>query len=276
MNKETIVIGAASASQSLISNPSSRTTNNLPLNFPIQAKSDGGMNFYYYFFPDDLMKRVFSMGDNLNSFSFSVTDCPSKSVDFDFFSSNLENESSKDSGLFCGILSHTTENILPFEKIIGSVKSASFVTNTRFSDFERSASLPFTNPSGAIITLYPSDLRNFSSLLLTFSSKRNLGLKGDADGDIISSSCKVCSVMQSSLDMLFSQGRETFYNFLGCHAPFQHLQNLPNHDSRALESGLAVTNFTVGDYIFAYFDSHDTIRKNEIFKDDIYAGENGV
>src|SRR3989338_7418498 len=104
------------------------------------------------------------IGDDLNlPSSLNSIKNPSKSAGLDLFLSKTEKDSTKASGLSCGILSQTTENILPFGYKKGSVKSTSLVTNTLFSDLENDASSPFENPFGLKVTLYPSDSKNFNS-----------------------------------------------------------------------------------------------------------------
>ena len=98
-------------------------------------------------------------------------------------------------------------------------------------------------------------LRNPSNLLLTFSSSRNLSWEGDVNGDIISTSGQISSVVQSSLDVLLSQRREILNNLLDGDSTFQHLQYLPNHNPGPFESGLSMADFTVRNNILINFDS---------------------
>lgn len=194
---------------------------------------------------------------------------PSKSSILDLSLNNLEKDSNSASGLSCGILSQTTENILSFGYIQGSVKSSSLVTNTLSSDLESNANLPFEIPFGLKLASYPSDSKNFNNTFFTFSSSRNLSfLKGDCDFDIISSSSEISSIMQSCLDMPLCEGCQETCNYLfNRHSSFNHFQNLPDHDSGAFESGLAVANFTVRNNELIDFNSHNDNEGKAVYKD---------
>ena len=202
-------------------------------------------------------------GDISNLSSFKVIKLPSKPSGDDFSLSSLENALNKDSDFSCGILSQTTENIFSSPN---SRKSSSLVTNTRFSDLENSASLPFEIPFGFEIILTPCCLRNISSPNLTFSSLRNLILEGDVDDDILFTPCQISCIMQGCFDMFFSQRRIIFENFLDGHSAFKHFQDLPNHNSSAFESRLSMADFTIRDNIFVNFDSHRSQVGNPLFK----------
>ena len=200
----------------------------------------------------------------VNLSSYNVIRLPSKSTGF-ISSRSFKNEPNNFSGLSCGILNQTTENIFSFEKCSELAKSSSFVINTLFSDFENEANLPLVSPFGFEIISNPYFLRNFSNLNFTFSSLRNLTDR-DAELDIVSPSHKVSSILKSCLYMLFSQRRIIFNNLFVCHSAFQHFQNLPNHDSCSFESWLSMTYFAVGDNIFIYFNSHNINHRKGVFK----------
>lgn len=205
------------------------------------------------------------IGDISNSFSFKTIRYPSKSSGFDLFSSKLENAGTKALGLSWGIFIKTTEKIFSFGNKIGFAKSESFVTNTRFFDLERDANFPFETPFGAITTSNLSELRNLSTLLLTFSSNRNLSFEGDSD--IIFTSGDIGSKAQSSFDMLLGQRREILNNLLSRKAAFQHFQYLPDHNPGAFESRLAMTNIAVNYNVTINFKSHIIYNDKDVFKD---------
>ena len=106
------------------------------------------------------------------------------------------------------------------------------------------------------------------SAFFTFSSSRNLSfLEGNCDFDIISSSSEISSIVQGCLDMLLCERCYEACNYLfNRHACFQHLQNLPDHDSGAFESGLAMADFAVRNDVFVDFDSHDVDEGKGLFK----------
>ena len=175
---------------------------------------------------------------------------------------NLENELSNNSGCFCGILSQTTENI---SSLVNSLKSSSLVTNTLCSDLENSDSLSSESLFGLKITS-KSFLRNCNNSFLTFSSSRNLSsLSFDVNDDIITPLSETSCIMQSCFNMLFCERyKECVKNFFDRSTIFQHLQNLPDHNSCSLESWLAMTNLSICNNIIIYFNSH------EISNDDNY------
>ena len=149
-----------------------------------------------------------------------------------------------------------------------SAKSESFVTSTRFSDFDNAANMPFATPFGAILASNLNDSRNPHNLLLTFSSKINLtsGFERDTEDDIIATSRQVSRVVQGGFDMIFIQRREILYNLVYAYACLKHFQDLPYHYPRAIEGRLSMTDFAVRHEIFAYFDSHNDIDTSEIYK----------
>jgi len=139
--------------------------------------------------------------DTLNPSSFNVNSLPSNSLGDDFSLNNLENSFNKVSGFSCGILSQITENIC-FSP--NSRKSSSLVTNTRFSDLENSASLPFESPLGFEIASYPSEFKNFNNSFFTFSSNRNLIVCWD-DLVILAANCKaalMCSFVRGVMKLV--------------------------------------------------------------------------
>ena len=207
------------------------------------------------------------MGDDLNlPFSPNSIKNPSKSSGFDLSLSKIEKDSNKASGLSCGILSQTTENILSFENKNGLVKCTSLVTNILFSDLESVAISSSDALLSAAVTSNPSEIRNTSNLLFTFSSRKNLSSEWDLDSDIITSSSQISCIAQSCLDMLLCQRGIIFDNLLGTHAAFNHLQNLPDHDPGSIESKLPMANFAVCNNISIDFDSHNIDGSIKVFK----------
>src|SRR3989338_1983200 len=202
-----------------------------------------------YFTGLNFLKR----GTDSNLSGFNIIKKPSKSCSLVFSLRSFENDLIRESISRCGILSHTIENISSF---VSSTKSSSLVTSINFPVFENSASLPFDSPFGFEVILTPCFFSTRSSLLSTFSSKRNLSFDGDVDDDIFLSSRHTCGIVQGSLDMFFVQGRKGFRNLLVSSPAFEHLENLPDHDSCALEGGLPMADFAVCDNILADFDSH--------------------
>ena len=204
----------------------------------------------------------FERGYISNLSSFNVINLPSKSSNF-VSSSNLENDLIKDYILRCGILNQTTEDISPLENLR---KSSSLVTNTRFSDLENSASLPFESLFGFDITSTPCCLRNLSNLVSTFSSNRSLGLEGDINNDIFLTPCQISCILQCCPDVFFSQGGECFKDFFKGSSVFKHFQDLPDHDSCTSKSRFSMADFAVRNDIFVDFNSHITQIGNFIFK----------
>lgn len=194
---------------------------------------------------------------------FNTIEYPSKSLGLDLSLSNLENEFFDDSILRCGILNQITENI---SSLVNSIKSSSLVTSTLCSNLENSANLPFESLFGFEITSTPFCLRNLFNLSSTFSSNRNLSLDWDIDNDILLTPSQVCCILQSCPDMLLGQRRECLKDFFDRSPIFQHLQNLPNHDSCAFESGLPMADFTVCYNIFVNFNSHTNDNDNTVYK----------
>ena len=201
-----------------------------------------------------------------NLFSYNIMNLPLKSSGLVSLS-NSENELSNNSGCFCGIFNQTTENIVSLLYKNLSVKSQSLVTNILCSDLENPASSPFESFFGLKITS-KSFLRNYNNSFLTFSSSRNLSsLSFDVDDDIVTPFSEASCILQSCFNMLFCERyKEGVKNFFDRSSIFQHLQNLPDHNSCSFESGLAMTNFSVCNNEFIYFNSHDIKDDNKIFK----------
>jgi len=201
-------------------------------------------------------------GDTSNPSFFKTINFPSKSSDTVFSLSNMENAFSKDSGSFCGILSHTIENI---SSLVNSTKSSSLVINILCSDLESSANMPFESPFDLNITSNPCCLRNCNNSFFTFSSSRNFSsVFFDTNDDIITTSGNDACIMQSCFNMGFCEWCwKSCDDLLDRHSCFKHLQDLPDHNSSAFESWLSMTDFAVNHNIFINFDSHNLNIGNE-------------
>jgi hypothetical protein len=209
--------------------------------------------------------KVYASKTISNLSSYKIINLPLKSSDFASLSS-LEKEVINEAGLSCGILNQTTEKILLDEKCSGLVKPTSLVISTLCSDLDNSANLPLVSPFGLNIASNPSCLRNVSNLFLTFSSKRNL-TERDSELDIIPSPHDASRILQCCFDMLGSQRGIIFKNLSDRQAALKHLKDLPDHDSRAFESWLAMANLAICDNIFIDFNSHKLSNNTEVYKD---------
>jgi len=147
----------------------------------------------------------------------------------------------------------------------GLVNLRSLLTSTHFFFSDKAASSPFTVPLGAYPAESPFSSRNIFSSFGIFSSRRNFCVL-----DMALPGYELGRPFQCLLDHDFCQMRIVILNdFIWSNTGSDKLDYIADHDPRAPERGLAVTDFAVGDDIFAYLDPHDTIRKNEIFKDGI-------
>ena len=190
---------------------------------------------------------------------------PSKSSGLDLSLSKIEKDSNKDFGLSCGILNKTTENIFSFGNFEESVKCQSLVINTLCSDLENAANLPLESPFGLDIVSNPRCVRNTSNLFFTFSSLRNL-TEWDGELDIVSAPREICCILKGCQDMLFSDSWMVLKDFFSAHSSMEHLKDLPDHDSCALESRSSTADFAVPDNVFVDFDSHIANNEKGIFK----------
>ncbi len=225
---------------------------------------------YYEYLNNDVynMVEADAMGSSSKESLNNMIKYPLKSFGDDFFSSNFENEFSKFSGLSCGILNQTIENIFSLGNNDELMKCVSLVTSILCSERENSANLPLESDFGLNVTSYSLDFKNSNSSFFTFSSSRNLSSFLWDDGDIILASSNYSSVMQSCFDMLFSEGgKERIRDFFNRHSSFEHFENLPDHDSSASESRNSSTDFSVNDNIFINFDSHVERDSKELYKD---------
>jgi len=179
--------------------------------------------------------------------------CPRNSFS-ESLDSNLEKEVDKEIALCCGICSQTTEKICD---LVYSQKSESLVTNTRCSLSENKDKYLSDAPGGAFLTSQPVESNKSKSSARTFSSSNSLGLSVDDDIVFFGDSS---GVIKGGREVSFSQGRESFKNTGESFPAGKYLQNLPDHNSGAFESGFAVADSRIGDNIFIDSDGH----KNEI------------
>ncbi len=107
---------------------------------------------------------------------------------------------------------------------------------------------------GDNLTSCPSLDKNLDSPMWTFSSNKNLILDRE---QILPSN--FCGKFQSRLNMLFSQGRISFYDFFSRGSSLQHFQNSSYHNSCAFKSRLSMADFGVNNNVFVNFDSHSNI-----------------
>ena len=124
-------------------------------------------------------------------------------------------------------------------------------------------SLEFLMPFSAYLISMPLSNSSLTNLSSTSSSAKNLSF----DMDKSFTSEPFSGVMQSSFDVLLSQGRISFENILEAFSGFEHLQNRVHHNSSSLESGLSVTDFTVRNDVFINFGSHVPDNDTVVFKD---------
>ena len=110
-------------------------------------------------------------------------------------------------------------------------------------------------------------LRNFTNLNLTFSSAKNFILLESLKHNNSLVSDSLCSEIQCSFDMCLGERRIVFQDFLNCFSSFEHLQNLPDHDSGVFEGGGSTTDLSVCDNILIDFNSHAIKGYNTLFKD---------
>src|SRR3989344_6087055 len=201
----------------------------------------------------------------VNPSSYNVIKLPSKSSGFISFN-NLEKADFDNSNLSWDILNQTTENIFSFGKCSESAKSSSLVINALCSDFEKEANLPLASPLGFETVSTPCSLINFSSLLSTFSSDRNL-IERDAELDIVSTSHQTGCIMQGCFNMIFVDRGECFKNLFNGYSCFEHFQNLPDHNPCTFESRLATTNLRVCNKVLINFNSHcNNKNSKELYK----------
>ena len=66
--------------------------------------------------------------------------------------------------------------------------------------------------------------------------------------------------------MLFGDSRMVVKDFFDAHSSMEHLQNLPDHNSCALESRSPTANFAVRNNVFVDFNSHTINNDNPLFK----------
>lgn len=165
-----------------------------------------------------------------------------------------------------------------------SRKSLSLLTNTYFFFNAKDASSLLTVPFGAYSDMYSFPSRNFLSSFGMFSSENDFSnhsgcrVPSDYIGntssrrnfgvvDMVLSGYKSSCPFQGILYHGFIQGRVVILNdFFWCYAGAYKFDYIADKDSCAPESGLAVADFAVRDYMLADFDSHSLISRTELFK----------
>ena len=129
------------------------------------------------------------------------------------------------------------------------------------------ASLDISSSSerkGAFFTSYPDSTNKSTTFLGTFSSEYSFSLLED---DISFLFNKLRSIIQSRENSIFSKPRKVISNDLfWCNSGSQQIEHLPDHNSSILESGLAMTDFAINDYMLVDFNSHDVNSDNAVFK----------
>jgi len=127
----------------------------------------------------------------------------------------------------------------------------------------RRYNLEFLMPFSACFILTPLTKRDLISLASISSSAKRLSF--DIDKSLTGQS--FCSIMQSSLNMLFSQRRIGFEDFLKISSRFKHFHDGMHHNPSTFKSRLSMADFTIRNNIFIDFGSHDLEYHMFIFKD---------
>lgn len=141
-------------------------------------------------------------------------------------------------------------------------KSLSRDNKTLCSSQATEYNLEFLMPFEVYPTSTPLFERDLTNLESTSSSAKNLSFNVDKSF----TSQSFSSVMQSSLDMLFSQGWICFKDFFNRSSRFEHFKNYINHNPGSLESWLSMTNLIVCNNVLVNFDSHKAGEGKCIFK----------
>ena len=123
-------------------------------------------------------------------------------------------------------------------------------------------SLEFLMPLSAYLISIPLSERDLISLASTSSSAKNLNFKVDKP----LTSEFFSSVVQSSFNMLLSQGRISFEDIFKGFSSLEHLKDLRDPDSGSLESGLSMADFAVSHNKLINFGSHNINNDNSLFK----------
>lgn len=175
---------------------------------------------------------------------FSRVRMTSESAYRGFSASIALNSLTKSSGSFWGSRNQTTPNTSPLRM---SEKSVSFVTTMRSSATETLASV--LSPLDFFATVKSTFCSESSvvSSMRTFSSSRN---RIGVDDDIVVASERAC-VLQSGGDLLSREWSEkSVFDIFDALPGRKHFHNLPDHNARPFEGGLAVANLGVGDDVF--------------------------
>ncbi|MBI2647165.1 hypothetical protein HYW99_01695, partial [Candidatus Woesearchaeota archaeon] len=198
---------------------------------------------------------------NSKSSGTSLTTLPSSSSGECRFS-NLEIERFCASKSFARILNNQIPKCLE-EANCSSVKCLSRVISNLCSDKVSLKTSPFSMPLGDNLTSCPNLDKKENNPLCTFSSNKNFILSRDK---FETSFCELDSKFQGSFDMLFTQRRVSFKDFLMSSSIFEHFQNYRNHDSCSFESGLSMTDIGVNNNVVINFNSHNANNDNPLFK----------
>ena len=137
-------------------------------------------------------------------------------------------------------------------------KSLSLVNNTQDSLSAKANTAPFFNPLGQTNTEKPSFFKNEVNRTSTFSSSKNLSLAGfSVKGDIADSFDLLGGKMESGFNSAGGQSEIAGVDFFSGQSRFQKLQNLPNHNSGALENRFAMTDLGINNNSGKTFNSHN-------------------
>ena len=208
--------------------------------------------------------RVYGLVNYKNSESSwrSLTTLPSSSSGECCFN-NLEIACFCDSKSLGRILNSQIPRCLEEMKRL-SRKSASLVISNLCSLNANLKTSPFEMVLGVNLTSCPNSDRNEDSPLCTFSSNKNLILGWNRNHEI--SFSDLSSKVQGCPDVVLSQGRVCFKDFLGGGFIFKHFENYGNHDPSAFESRLSMADFTVNNNILINFNSHILTSDKEVYK----------
>ena len=110
---------------------------------------------------------------------------------------------------------------------------------------------------------HPYLVKNF------FSSPKASQSLPTTNGDKNSLLDHLSSVAESSFNMVFGERRKIPQDLLNGFSSGQHSQNLPDHNSGSLESGLTMTNFRISNDVLVNFDSSHTTLDYSSTRDDV-------
>ena len=140
-------------------------------------------------------------------------------------------------------------------------KSESLLKSTIFSSLAKDANLPLLMPLDAYFTKNPLDSRNSLTSIRIFSSSRNLG-----KFDKMFTPDSLRSMFQGLPNHLLSNARVTFQNLFKTFTSGNQLTYITNQDSGSFKSRFSMTDFSIGNDVLAYFDSHISQIDNFLYK----------